>query len=57
VSTLVLPHISCVALGLALLKDEQKVKLGGCFGAYKMLISCANILSKCMKQACICLVY
>jgi hypothetical protein len=27
-STLVLPRISCIASGLALLKDEQKYKLG-----------------------------
>jgi hypothetical protein len=49
VSTLVLPHISCITSGLALLEDEQKFKLGGCVGAYKMPISCANILSECMK--------
>jgi hypothetical protein len=29
VSTLVLPRISCIGLGLALLEDEQKFKLGG----------------------------
>jgi hypothetical protein len=29
-STLVLSQISCIALGLALLEDEQKFKLGGC---------------------------
>jgi hypothetical protein len=39
-STLVLPRISCIASGLALLEDEQKLKLGGCVGAHKMLISC-----------------
>jgi hypothetical protein len=49
VSTLVLPHISCIASGLALLEDLQKFKLGGCFGANKMLISCANISSECMN--------
>jgi hypothetical protein len=49
VSTLVLPHLSCIASGLALLKDEQKFKLGGCVGAKKMLSSCANISSECMK--------
>jgi hypothetical protein len=27
-STLVLSRISCIALGLALLEDEQKLKLG-----------------------------
>jgi hypothetical protein len=47
--TLVLSRISCIALGLVLLVDEQKSKLGGCVGAHKMLISCANMLSKCMK--------
>jgi hypothetical protein len=48
VSTLVLPHISCIASSLALLEDEQKFKLGGCVGAHKTLISCANISSECM---------
>jgi hypothetical protein len=28
VSILVLPRISCIASGLALLEDEQKIKLG-----------------------------
>jgi hypothetical protein len=32
-----------------LLKDEQKFKLGGCVGAHKTPISCADISSKCMK--------
>jgi hypothetical protein len=49
VSTLVLPHISCIASGLALLENEQKFKIGGCVGAHKTLISCANISSQCMK--------
>jgi hypothetical protein len=49
VSTLMLPHISCIASGLALLEDEQKFKLGGCIGAHKMPISCAHISSECMK--------
>jgi hypothetical protein len=48
-STLVLPRISCIASGLALLEDEENFKLVGCVGAHKMLISCANISSKCMK--------
>jgi hypothetical protein len=48
VSTLVLPHISCIASSLALLEDEQKFKLGGCVGAHKTPISCANISSECM---------
>jgi hypothetical protein len=47
--TLVLPRISCIASGLALLEDEQKFKLGGCVGAHKMLISCTKISSECMK--------
>jgi hypothetical protein len=34
---------------LALLKDEQKFKLGGCAGAHKTSISCANMSSKCME--------
>jgi hypothetical protein len=46
-------HLCCptshIASGLALLEDEQKFKLGGCVGAHKMLISCANISSECMK--------
>jgi hypothetical protein len=49
VSTLVLPCISCITTGLALLEDEQKFMLGGCVGAHKTLISSANILSDCMK--------
>jgi hypothetical protein len=49
VSTLVLPCISCITSGLAFLKDEQMFKLGGCVGTHKTLISCANILSECMK--------
>jgi hypothetical protein len=47
--TLVLSRISSIVSGLALLEDEQKFKLGGCVGAHKTLISCANILSKCIK--------
>jgi hypothetical protein len=43
VSTLVLPHISCIASGLALLEEEQKFKLGGYVGAHKTPISCAKI--------------
>jgi hypothetical protein len=49
VFTHVLPRISGIALGLALLEDEQKFKLGGCVGAHKMSISCTNISSECMK--------
>jgi hypothetical protein len=48
-STLVLPRISCNASGLALPEDKQKFNLGGCVGAHKTPISCANISSKCMK--------
>jgi hypothetical protein len=48
-STLVLSQISCIASSLALLEDEQKFKLGGCVGAHKKLISCTNMLSKCIK--------
>jgi hypothetical protein len=33
-STLVLSRISCIALGLALLEDEQKFKIGGCVGTH-----------------------
>jgi hypothetical protein len=49
VSTLVLSRITCIASGLALLENEQKFKLGGCVGANKIPISCANISSECMK--------
>jgi hypothetical protein len=45
----VLPRISYIASRLALLEDEKKFKLGGCVGAHKMLISCANMSSKCIK--------
>jgi hypothetical protein len=45
----VLSRISCIALGLALLEDEQKFKLGECVGAHKTPISCVNMLSKCIK--------
>jgi hypothetical protein len=48
-STVELSRISCIASGLALLKDEQKFKHRGCVGAHKMLISCTNMSSKCMK--------
>jgi hypothetical protein len=33
-STLVLAWNSCIALGLSLLKDEQKFKFGGCVGTH-----------------------
>jgi hypothetical protein len=46
VSTLVLPRISCIASGF---EDEHMFKLGGCVGAHKTPISCANISSKCIK--------
>jgi hypothetical protein len=42
------PHLCCLK-SLALLKDEQKFKLGGCVGAHKISISCTNMLSKCIK--------
>jgi hypothetical protein len=48
-STLVFSRISCIASSLALLKDEQKLKLGGCVGAHKTPISCANVSSKWIK--------
>jgi hypothetical protein len=48
-STLVLSQISCIASALALLEDEKKINLGGCVGAHKTSISCANMLSKCIK--------
>jgi hypothetical protein len=44
-----LPRSSCIASGLPLLEDEQKFKLGACVCAHKMLISCADISSECMK--------
>jgi hypothetical protein len=37
-STLLLSQISCIALGLALLKDELNFKVGGCVGAHKTSI-------------------
>jgi hypothetical protein len=48
-STLVLSQISCIALDSALLEDEQKIKLVGCVGAHKTLVSCAKMSSKCIK--------
>jgi hypothetical protein len=48
-STFVLSRISCTALLLALLEDEQKFKLEGCVGAHKTSISCASMSSKCIK--------
>jgi hypothetical protein len=48
-STLVLSRISCIALGLALLEDEQKFKLGGCVDAHKTPILCTNMSGKYMK--------
>jgi hypothetical protein len=32
-----------------LLNDKQMYKLGGCVGAHKTPISCANISSKCIE--------
>jgi hypothetical protein len=46
---LCLLHVSCIASGLVLLEDEQNFKLGGCLGTHKMMISCANMSSKCRK--------
>jgi hypothetical protein len=48
-STIVFSRISYIALGLALLEDEEKFKLGGCVGAHKTPISCANMSSKYIK--------
>jgi hypothetical protein len=48
-STFVLSQISCIASCLALVEDEQKFNLGGCVGAHKTLISCANMPSECIK--------
>jgi hypothetical protein len=45
----VLSRISCIASGLALLKDKQKFKVGGCVGAHKTTFLCANMSSKCIK--------
>jgi hypothetical protein len=44
-STLVLSQISCIASSLALPKDEQNFKLGGCVGTHKTSILCSNTLS------------
>jgi hypothetical protein len=40
---LCLSYISCILLGLALLVDEKKFKLGGSVGDHKTPISYANI--------------
>jgi hypothetical protein len=48
-STLVLTRISCITSGSALLKNEQKIKLGGYVGAHKTPISSINMSSKCIK--------
>jgi hypothetical protein len=48
-STFVFSQISCIASGLALLEDEQKLNLGECVGTHKTSISCANMSHKCMK--------
>jgi hypothetical protein len=42
-------QISCIASGLALLKNKQKFKLGGCVGGHEMSISYANMSSICTK--------
>jgi hypothetical protein len=42
-------QISGITSGLALLKDEQKFKLGGCIGSHAMSTSYANMSSICMK--------
>jgi hypothetical protein len=44
-----LSRISCIASCLALLEDKQRFKLGGCVGAHKIPISCANMSNKCIK--------
>jgi hypothetical protein len=49
-----LTHLVSLSMGLqlcclALLKDEQKFKLGGCVGAHKTPISCVSMSSKCIK--------
>jgi hypothetical protein len=45
----VLPRVSCIASGLALVGDEQKFKLRECVGTHKTLILCVNMSSKCIK--------
>jgi hypothetical protein len=47
--TLVLSQISCITLYLTLLEDEQKFKLEGYVGAYKISISYVNMSSKYIK--------
>jgi hypothetical protein len=44
-----LSQISCITSVLALHEDEQKRKIGGCVGARKISISCANMSTKCME--------
>jgi hypothetical protein len=46
---LCLSQISSIALGLALLEDEQKFKLRGYIGDHKMPISCGNMSNICKK--------
>jgi hypothetical protein len=45
-STFVLSRISCIASGLALLKNEQKFMHGGCVGAHKTPISKVQIFTQ-----------
>jgi hypothetical protein len=45
----VLSRISYIPSGLALFEVEQKFMLGGCVGAHKIPISCANMSSKYIK--------
>jgi hypothetical protein len=42
-------QISCIALGLVLLKGEQNFKLGFCVGTHKTPISCAIMSSACYQ--------
>jgi hypothetical protein len=46
---LCLSQVSCIASGLALLKDEQNFKLGRCVGGHETSISYANMLTICRK--------
>jgi hypothetical protein len=46
---LCLSQVSSIASGLALLKNEQKFKLGVYVGGHEMLISYSNMSSICKK--------
>jgi hypothetical protein len=46
---LCLSHVSCIALGLAFLEDEQKFKIERCVGGHETSISYTNKSCICKK--------